>query len=77
MGILRYVPICFMVGTPRMLVTCSLHCQDVLGENQRCDLVTLTSCPDEAQNCWRMWLSFVQSLALAWVNRKMSSAKKR
>ena len=77
MGILRYVPIWFMVGTPRMLVTCSLHCQDVLGENQRCDLVTLTSCLDEVQNCWRMWLSFVQSLALAWVNRKMSSTKKR
>ena len=60
-----------------MLVTCYLQCWDVLGENQRRDLVTLTSCPEVAQNCWRIWLSLVQSLALAWVNRKMSSAKKR
>ena len=77
MGVPRYVPTWFMVGTPRMLVTCSLQCQGVLGENQRCDLVTLISCLDAVQNCWRIWLSFVQSLALAWVNRKMSSAKKR
>ena len=77
MGVPRYVPIWFMVGTSRMLVTFSLQCRDVLGENQRRDLVTLTSCPEAAQNCWRIWISFVQSLALAWVNKKMSSAKNR
>ena len=77
MGVPRYVPIWFMVGTPRMLVTYSLQCRDVLRENQRRNLVTLISCLEAAQNCWRIWLSLVQSLALAWVNKKLSSVKKR
>ena len=66
-----------VVGRPRIPATCSFIRLGVRGENQVFDLVAFMIWPDILQNSNNRRLRFVQSLAVALVNRKMSSAKKR
>ena len=49
----------------------------VQGENQVLDLVTLMSCPDDSQKFNKSLLRFLQSLAMALIKWKISSAKKK
>ena len=49
----------------------------VRGENYTLDLVTLIIWPDDSQNLSKIWPRFLQSLTVALVKRKMSSAKNR
>ena len=49
----------------------------VRGENHTLDLVTLIIWPDDSQNLSKIWPRFLQSLTVALVKSKMSSAKNR
>ena len=77
MGVPRQVLIWLVVGRPRILATCSLICLGVRGENQVFDLMALMSQPDNLQKSNKSRLRFLQSLVVAFVNKKMSLAKKR
>ena len=77
MGIPRYVQLWSVVGIPNIPATYFFIRQGVLGENHNLDLVTLTSWPKESQKNCRILHKFLQSLALALVKRKISSAKNK
>ena len=66
-----------VVGMPKMPTTWSLIHLGIWGENQIRDLVALMICLDEAQKVCKIVFSYLQSLVVALVNRKMSSAKKK
>ena len=66
-----------VVGMPKMPTTWSLIHLGIWGENQIRDLVALMVCLDEAQKVCRIVFSCLQSLAVAMVNRKMSSVKNK
>ena len=56
---------------------CSLVLRGVRGENHTFDLVRLMSWPEDTQKRDKICPRFLQSLAVARVKRKISSAKKR
>ena len=66
-----------VVGIPNIPATCSFIRLGVLGENHNLDLVTLISWPDESQNFCKIRHKFLQSLVVAFVKRKISSAKNK
>ena len=69
-----YIPMRSMVGIP---TTCSFIRLGVLGENYNLDLVTLISWPEESQKFCKILHKFLQSLAMAFVKRKISFAKNK
>ena len=76
-GVPRYMPMRWVVGMPKMPTTWSFICLGIQGENQIRNLVALIICPDEALKVCRIVFSYLQSLVVAFVNRKMSSAKNK
>ena len=60
-----------------MPFSCSLVRRGVRGENHTFDLVRLMSWPEDSQNRNKICPRFLQSLAVALVKRKISSAKNK
>ena len=77
MGVPRYVPMWSMVGIPNIPATYSFIRLGVLGENHNLNLVTLMSWPEESQKICKILHKFLQSLAMAFVKRKISFSKNK
>ena len=77
MGVPRYVPMWSMVGIPNIPAIYSFIRLGVLGENHNLNLVTLMSWLEESQKICKILHKFLQSLAMAFVKRKISFAKNK
>ena len=76
-GVLRQVPMWSVVGSPRIPAIYSFICLGVQGKNQTLNLVTLISWPNDSQKFIKILTRFLQSLTMALVKRKISSAKNK